>query len=73
MLHEEGERVARFSTTKTFEGVSDRVNYEARCALVMERAASCIVVAFLFEGDKIGEDVVDVDGFFYGGGVLDHG
>jgi hypothetical protein len=39
----------------------------------MKRAASGVIVTFLFEGDKIGEYIVDVDGFFYEGGVLDHG
>jgi hypothetical protein len=73
MFHEEGDRVARFSTAKTFKGVADRVYDEARCTLIMKRAASGIIVAFLLKGDKIGEYVVDMDGIFYGGGVLDHG
>jgi hypothetical protein len=39
----------------------------------MKRAASGVIVAFLLKGDKIGDYVVDMDGIFYGGGVLDHG
>jgi RNase P/RNase MRP subunit p29 len=73
MLHQEGDRVTRFSTTETFEGISDRVYEETRCTLIVKRAASGVVVSFFLEWDEIGEYVVDMDGIFYGGGVLDHG